>query len=99
MTKAPSTRDSYPPLLHAQIRLVEAIRGDVAALAEAGAEHDEVSVDALANDLVGARLVIRAALVVPPPCGVSGAARETFEAHEREAGDLLQMVLAALRRR
>lgn len=52
--------------------------------------------DAIANDLVGVRLVIRAALAVPLPEGVTGAAREELLRQEREAGDLLRVVLLAL---
>lgn len=82
MTKAPSTRDSYPPLLASQIELVGARRADVARLKEAGGEYDEVLLDAIANDLVGARLVIRAALAVPSPGGLSAADREELELQE-----------------
>ena len=51
--------------------------------------------DAIANDLVGARLVLRAALAAPPPGEVSDARRQDLERREREAGDLLRAVLAA----
>ncbi len=91
--RAYPTRDSYPPLLRAQIELVEARRARVVALTEACGKYDETLVDAIANDLVGARLVIRAAFTAPPPGGVSGADREVLERHEREAGDLLHVVL------
>lgn len=50
----PVQHTAYSPLLVSQLRLVEARRADVAALAEAGAENDKVLVDAIANDRIGA---------------------------------------------
>lgn len=74
---------------------MEARRADVAALVEPGGEPDENLVDDIADDLVGVRLVIRAALAVPPPGGISGASREALELREREAAELLRVVLSA----
>ncbi len=58
----------------------------------------EAALDATANDLVGARLVIRAALASPPPRGPSGADREELERREREATEMLGAVLGLLQR-
>lgn len=85
------------PLLDVQLRLLEDRRADIAdLLLERGGEGDETLVDAVANDLVGARLVIQAALAAPSPCGISGAAREDLRHREQEAGELLRVVLALL---
>lgn len=95
-----ATPSSYPPLLLCQIEIVRARRADVARLEEAGGEHAcENLADEIANDLVGARIVIRAALVAPQPSGLSEADREALELREREAADLLRAVLDAPRRR
>lgn len=51
--------------------------------------------DEIADDLVGVRLVIRAALALPPPGGISGASREALELREREATELLRVVFSA----
>ena len=89
---------THSPLLDEQLRLLRNRRADVADLVmELGIEYDEVLVDRIANDLVGARLVIRAALAAPLPGGASGARRQELERREREAGDLLRAVLAAPR--
>ena len=88
-------RPTRRPLLDEQLRLLRDRRADVADLPELGIEHDEELVDRIANDLVGARLVIRAALAASSPVGASCARREEFERREREAGDLLRAVLAA----
>ena len=90
-----SPHATYPTLLAAQLRLVRERRAEVARLLAVGGRHDEALVDAVTNDLVGARLVIRAAVAVPPPNGVSGAAREDLQRQEREAADLLRTVLFA----
>ena len=96
--KSHSTHEPYAAILASQIELAGARRPDVAPLTRADAERDEALADAVANDLVGARLVMRAALSGSPPAGVSGAAREELEPREREVKDLLGVVLAVLRR-
>ncbi len=53
--------------------------------------------DAITNDLVGVRLLIRAALAGAPPSETLGAMREELERREHEAGDLLRSVLVLLR--
>ena len=90
-------RSMHRPLLDEQLLLLlRDKRADVEDLLEMGGEHDEDLVNRIADDLVGARLVIRAALAVPPPDGISGAAREKLRHREREAGELLRVVLVAL---
>lgn len=63
----PASRGAeHTPLLASQLALIEAVRADVAALRAGGAPVPrEAALDATANDLVGARLVIRAALASP----------------------------------
>lgn len=87
---------AHPSLLAGQIQLLEDRRADVADGLKVGGRHDEILVDAVASDLVGVRLVIRAALAVPPPRGALEAAREKLERREREAENLLRVVLVAL---
>ncbi|MDP9438621.1 MAG: hypothetical protein M3P49_07740 [Actinomycetota bacterium] len=83
-------RAEHPSLLASQLALLDAVRADVAALRAGGAPVPcEAALDATANDLVGARLVIRAALASPPARGPSGA--------EREVTELLGAVLYLLR--
>ena len=95
MNESDIPRSTNRPLLDEQLRLIEERRRDVAdLLMEPGVVRDEALVDNVANDLAGARLVIRAALAAPPPGGISGAAREELRNREREAGDLLRAVLA-----
>ncbi len=89
----------HPPLLASQLRLVELRGADVARLPGSARERDAEVLDAIANDLVGARFVIRAALAVPSPHGASGAEREDLERGERKATELLDVVLSALRGR
>ena len=88
-------RPTRRPLLDEQLRLLRDRRADVADLLELGIEHDGELGGRIANDLGGARLVIRAARAPPSPVGASCARREEFERREREAGDLLRAVLAA----
>lgn len=64
-------------------------------LLNTGGERDEVLVDGMANDLVGARLAIRAALTAPTHSGIPGVAREERERKWRKARDLLRVVLGA----
>ena len=96
MDDSHAARAPHRPILDAQLRLIEQRRADVAALLEPGGERDEAHVDRVANDLVGVRLTVRAALAAPPPAGVTGAARDGLQRPEREACDLLRAVLAFL---
>lgn len=84
-------------LLDGQLRLLESRSRDVAALVTLpGEPRDEAPVDRLANDLVGARLVLRAPLATSPPAGVSEEERAELIEREREAGELLRAALAVL---
>lgn len=82
------------PLLCEQLRLLENRRTDVANLSRPDVAYDEAFLDSLRNDLVGARLVILAALAASPPDVATGAAREELQLRWREAGDLLCEVLS-----
>lgn len=85
---------SLHPRLREQLRLLENRGADVANLSRLDVEYDEVFLDSLRNDLVGARLVILAALAASPPDVVATqAAREELELRGHEAGDLLRQVL------
>ena len=77
------------------MRLIEIRSADVAGLPQSrGDAIDEDLVDRIANDLVGARLVVRATLAAAPPARTSGSTQRELEGKEREAGDLLRAVLA-----
>jgi hypothetical protein len=80
----------HPPLLASRLRLVGLRGADVARLPGSAHERDAEVLEAIANDLVGARFVIRAAPAAPSPRGASGAEREDLERGERKATELLQ---------
>ena len=84
MSDSDVTRAHYPALLDGQFRLLARRRADVAALSKPGVERDEAAIDRIANDLVGARLVIRAALSAPSADSVPGATRDEPERRERD---------------
>ena len=73
------------PLLTGQLRLLEVKRGEVRTLRERGGSSSYV--EALANDLVGIRLVLSAALLAG---GIGEAERGELERCEREALELLR---------
>ncbi|MDP9484881.1 MAG: hypothetical protein M3Q49_03640 [Actinomycetota bacterium] len=58
----PDARAEHPPLSASQLRLVRERREDVARQSEPGVDRDVAALDALADDLLSARLVLRAAL-------------------------------------
>lgn len=91
---------AHTPLLASQLALIEAKRADVTLLSIGrGHPPEQDALDALANDLVGARVVIASALLAaPPPHEISGEAREELEGLEREAQAMLGVVTGLLRR-
>ena len=79
-------------LLVGQLRLLDDKREEIRTLRERGGGRSPSRIEALANDLVGIRLVLSAELLAG---GLDEAERDGLQRREREARKLLQQVMNA----